>query len=60
MARLARRLDAGRACLVTCATATDGCLASICWSSAVARQMCPVMEAARIGPFRETASRPPA
>jgi hypothetical protein len=52
MAALAARLDAQAPCFASCATATDACLARICWDAKVARTMCPMLERARIGPFR--------
>ncbi|HXJ33080.1 MAG TPA: hypothetical protein VMS22_03500 [Candidatus Eisenbacteria bacterium] len=51
MGVLALQLEAGAACLPTCATAADDCLLLMCWSADVARQMCPLMAAAKIGPF---------
>jgi hypothetical protein len=51
MAHLAAQLDIGARCLPTCATASDLCLLYMCWSADVARQMCPIMAQARIGPF---------
>jgi hypothetical protein len=51
MARLTIQLDVGATCLPQCATAPDMCLLYLCWSADVARQMCPIMSAARIGPF---------
>lgn len=52
MRTLARHLDENAPCLASCATATDLCLERLCWSAKVARDLCPVMEGARIGPFR--------
>jgi hypothetical protein len=52
MERIATRLDRARACLGACATTPDGCLGSICFRQDVARQFCPLLEQARIGPFR--------
>jgi hypothetical protein len=54
MQEIAGRLDRARACLGSCATTQDACLASICFSAEVARRFCPLLERARIGPFRES------
>ncbi len=51
MGVLALQLEAGAACLPACDTAADDCLLLMCWSAGVARQMCPLMAAAKIGPF---------
>lgn len=51
MATLASRLERGAPCLVDCATASDACLLLMCWDARVARQGCPILAAARIGPF---------
>jgi hypothetical protein len=54
MSEVSRRIDQRATCLRTCATATDGCLGLLCFDVRVARGFCPLMERARIGPFRNT------
>jgi hypothetical protein len=58
IAIVSRRIDVKASCLRACATATDACLAGACWDVGVARRLCPLMERARIGPFRAATVEP--
>jgi hypothetical protein len=55
---VSREIDQRSRCLHSCATATNACFLSFFWDAAVGRQLCVLLERARIGPFVASGAGP--